>query len=187
MQTPDSASNRNPKPSFRPSIGDIIAYKLTNTKISCAVVLNIYEDIFGDRVYRIQTALHLIYLQGPSLLEQASVDTLSYFPVTTADFQSDYQECIAWYQQNYDELYQAIRPFVEDTESTLHNQVFPLDGTTIYPSRARHAFLDLGDNDPPERTFRPCVGDIIMRAQEPNQAGGVDPGQASGFARAYRA
>lgn len=170
MQMPDPTSDHQPKPSFRPCVGDIIARKLTSEKNTCAVVLEIYENVLGERVYRMQNVWRLLGLDRSYLVEQDVIDGLGHFPATRQDFQADYQEMLDWFLRRREEMYQAIRPFVEDTPSGEPLQPVTLEAAPQpWPLMMQYLNIQVGLDTQAGRNYRPCVGDILMMSVEPNK------------------
>lgn len=97
---------------FRPCVGDLIK-KGESQFANVGVVIRVFEDMTGDRVYLVQMQKALLLMKGPDYLTQEQLDLLAFNPATRADWDRDRKEIQEWIADTQARLYEEIRSFVE--------------------------------------------------------------------------
>lgn len=112
---PEKKAGEEPE-RFKPCVGDIVmrgyAPEGAEYTPSCGVVLHVFEDELGDRLYFVQMNRALILAKGPERLTQKELDRLRLHPATKAEWQKNMGEVEEWYAGEKAALYKAIEPFL---------------------------------------------------------------------------
>lgn len=99
---------------FKPLVGDVVMRGAPEGVLgACGVVLRIYEDMVGGRLYFIQMNRALVYGKGPERLTQEEIDMMGFHPATKEEWREDLKRYEQIYAEEKAALLEAVKVYVE--------------------------------------------------------------------------
>jgi len=98
---------------YKPCVGDVVMKGAPEGVLgACGVVLRVYEDMVGGRLYFVQWNRAIVYAKGPERMTQEEIELMGLHPATKAEWLEDFERYEALYAEEKAKLYESVQPYI---------------------------------------------------------------------------